>query len=101
MISIICQMTLYVTHTHTCRYLQPQVGQQLTRSLQREMDRLELQHLLWMELLGGRLHLAPLQKINVTHALDVGCGTGSMQPSFFFRYYLFHLLFCAFIPELS
>lgn len=51
------------------------------------MDRLELQHLLWMELLGGRLHLAPLQKINVTHALDVGCGTGSMQPFFFILSY--------------
>ncbi|KAK7920335.1 hypothetical protein PG985_008357 [Apiospora marii] len=48
----------------------------------REMDRLELQHLLWMELLGGRLHLAPLQKINVTHALDVGCGTGNWTIEF-------------------
>ncbi|KAK8078146.1 hypothetical protein PG996_004316 [Apiospora saccharicola] len=62
------------------RYIQ--VAQQLTHSSQREMDRLELQHLLWMELLGGRLHLAPLQKIHVTHALDVGCGTGNWTIEF-------------------
>ncbi|KAK8086358.1 S-adenosyl-L-methionine-dependent methyltransferase [Apiospora phragmitis] len=48
----------------------------------REIDRLELQHLLWMELLGGRLHLAPLQKIHMTHALDVGCGTGNWTIEF-------------------
>ena len=42
------------------------------------MDRLELQHLIWVEIMGGRYYLAPLHQINLTHALDVGTGTGSM-----------------------
>lgn len=53
-------------------------GPRLTTTCpQQEMNRLELQHMIWMELLGNRLYLAPLQKIHMTHALDVGCGTGS------------------------
>lgn len=54
------------------------LGPKLTTTCpQQEMNRLELQHMIWMELLGNRLYLAPLQKIHMTHALDVGCGTGS------------------------
>lgn len=49
--------------------------------LQQEMDRLELQHVLWLEILGGRHYLAPLDRIKLTHALDVGTGTGSMFPT--------------------
>ncbi len=45
------------------------------------MDRLELQHLLWLEILGGRLYVAPLDQINLTHVLDVGTGTGSTSPT--------------------
>lgn len=41
------------------------------------MDRLELQHIIWIEILGGRYHLAPLEQSHLTHALDVGTGTGS------------------------
>ncbi|KAH8678043.1 S-adenosyl-L-methionine-dependent methyltransferase [Xylariales sp. PMI_506] len=47
-----------------------------------EMDRLELQHLIWIELCGGRYNLAPLDEINLTHALDVGCGTGNWAIEF-------------------
>jgi hypothetical protein len=41
------------------------------------MDRLELQHLIWLEMTGGRYALAPIETINMTHVLDVGTGTGS------------------------
>ncbi|KAK6084539.1 methyltransferase domain-containing protein [Seiridium cupressi] len=47
-----------------------------------EMDRLELQHLIWIELCGGRYNLAPIDSINVTHVLDVGCGTGNWPIEF-------------------
>ncbi|KAI1343965.1 methyltransferase domain-containing protein [Xylariaceae sp. FL0016] len=47
-----------------------------------EMDRLELQHLIWMEMLGGRYNLAPLESSRLTHALDVGCGTGNWAIEF-------------------
>ncbi|KAI1257796.1 hypothetical protein MGN70_000840 [Eutypa lata] len=47
-----------------------------------EMDRLELQHLIWVEILGGRHYLAPLDQINLTHALDVGTGTGNWAIDF-------------------
>ena len=50
---------------------------QLNRAFQQEMDRLELQHLIWLEICGGRYNLAPLDEINVTHVLDIGTGTGS------------------------
>ncbi|KAI0596034.1 methyltransferase domain-containing protein [Biscogniauxia sp. FL1348] len=46
-----------------------------------EMDRLELQHLIWMQMVGGRYALAPLEQIKLVHALDVGCGTGKPRPS--------------------
>lgn len=46
------------------------------------MDRLELQHLIWLELCGGRYNLAPLDTIPVTHVLDVGCGTGNWTIDF-------------------
>jgi SAM-dependent methyltransferase len=47
-----------------------------------EMDRLELQHLIWLELCGKRYHLAPLHQIPLTHVLDVGCGTGNWAMEF-------------------
>jgi len=47
-----------------------------------EMDRLELQHLIWIEILGGRHHLAPLEQSHLTHALDVGTGTGNWAIEF-------------------
>ncbi|KAH6645825.1 methyltransferase domain-containing protein [Truncatella angustata] len=48
-----------------------------------EMDRLELQHLIWLELCGGRYNLAPLDTMNtMTHVLDVGCGTGNWAIEF-------------------
>ncbi|KAI1497401.1 S-adenosyl-L-methionine-dependent methyltransferase [Biscogniauxia marginata] len=47
-----------------------------------EMDRLELQHLIWMQMLGGRHALAPLDQTQLTHVLDVGCGTGNWTIEF-------------------
>ncbi|KAI0484436.1 S-adenosyl-L-methionine-dependent methyltransferase [Xylariaceae sp. FL0804] len=47
-----------------------------------EMDRLELQHLIWMAMLGGRYSLAPLDESKLTHVLDVGCGTGNWTIEF-------------------
>nr|POE56557.1 protein hob3 [Quercus suber] len=41
-----------------------------------EVARLELQSRIWHLSLSGRLHLAPLPA-HVSHALDIGCGTGS------------------------
>ncbi|KAH7040752.1 S-adenosyl-L-methionine-dependent methyltransferase [Microdochium trichocladiopsis] len=47
-----------------------------------EMDRLELQHLIWIEIAGGRYHLAPLKDARLTHVLDVGTGTGNWAIEF-------------------
>ncbi|ORY64360.1 S-adenosyl-L-methionine-dependent methyltransferase [Pseudomassariella vexata] len=47
-----------------------------------EMNRLELQHMIFIEMLGHRLHLAPIDKIKMTHALDVGCGTANWSIEF-------------------
>ncbi|KAI1631936.1 methyltransferase domain-containing protein [Biscogniauxia mediterranea] len=47
-----------------------------------EMDRLELQHLIWMQMVGGRHALAPLEQIKLAHVLDVGCGTGNWAIEF-------------------
>lgn len=42
------------------------------------MDRLELQHRIWDIMLGGRLALAPITE-NISHAIDLGCGTGGLM----------------------
>ncbi|KAJ1338005.1 gliotoxin biosynthesis N-methyltransferase [Microdochium nivale] len=47
-----------------------------------EMDRLELQHLIWIEIAGGRYHLAPLSETRLTHVLDIGTGTGNWAIEF-------------------
>ncbi|KXJ97142.1 S-adenosyl-L-methionine-dependent methyltransferase [Microdochium bolleyi] len=47
-----------------------------------EMDRLELQHLIWIEITGGRYHLAPLKEGRLTHVLDIGTGTGNWAIEF-------------------
>nr|POE78488.1 secondary metabolism regulator lae1 [Quercus suber] len=41
-----------------------------------EIARLELQSRIWHLSLSGRLHLAPIPD-HISHALDIGCGTGS------------------------
>ncbi|KAF1989500.1 S-adenosyl-L-methionine-dependent methyltransferase [Aulographum hederae CBS 113979] len=49
---------------------------------EQEMDRLELQHLIWSACFDGQLYLAPLDKVNITEALDIGCGTGAWAIEF-------------------
>lgn len=41
-----------------------------------EIERLDLYHHIFNVLLGGKLHVAPLQA-NVQRILDIGTGTGS------------------------
>ncbi|KAF2102812.1 S-adenosyl-L-methionine-dependent methyltransferase [Rhizodiscina lignyota] len=48
---------------------------------EQEIDRLELQHRIWDIMLGGRLNLAPLSR-DITHAIDIGCGTGAWAIEF-------------------
>lgn len=66
---------------HGRRYQSANDAYHLPNDIQ-EMDRLELQHLIWLELCGGRYNLAPLDTIPVTHVLDVGCGTGNWTIDF-------------------
>ncbi|RYP41462.1 hypothetical protein DL769_011562 [Monosporascus sp. CRB-8-3] len=68
-------------YEHGRRYQGSNAMYHLPNDIQ-EMDRLELQHLIWLEITGGRLYLAPLHQINVTHALDVGTGTGNWAIEF-------------------
>ncbi|RYP93715.1 hypothetical protein DL770_000087 [Monosporascus sp. CRB-9-2] len=68
-------------YEHGRRYQASNAMYHLPNDIQ-EMDRLELQHLIWLEAMGGRLHLAPLDQINVTHVLDVGTGTGNWPIEF-------------------
>ncbi|KAF1814563.1 S-adenosyl-L-methionine-dependent methyltransferase [Eremomyces bilateralis CBS 781.70] len=48
---------------------------------EKEIDRLELQHLIWVEAFNGRLYLSPLPE-DMTDVLDVGCGTGNWTIEF-------------------
>ncbi|RYO95785.1 hypothetical protein DL763_003565 [Monosporascus cannonballus] len=68
-------------YEHGRRYQASNAMYHLPNDIQ-EMDRLELQHLVWLEITGGRLYLAPLDQINITHALDVGTGTGNWAIEF-------------------
>lgn len=68
-------------YEHGRRYQASNAMYHLPNDIQ-EMDRLELQHLIWLEIMGGRLYLAPLDQINVTHVLDVGTGTGNWAIEF-------------------
>ncbi|RYO94226.1 hypothetical protein DL764_007884 [Monosporascus ibericus] len=68
-------------YEHGRRYQASNAMYHLPNDIQ-EMDRLELQHLIWLELTGGRLYLAPLDQISVTHALDLGTGTGNWAIEF-------------------
>lgn len=43
---------------------------------EREVDRLDLYHYVFVELLDGDLYTAPLENIGVRRVLDVGTGTG-------------------------
>ncbi|EPE32627.1 S-adenosyl-L-methionine-dependent methyltransferase [Glarea lozoyensis ATCC 20868] len=49
-------------------------GSWATTSVYTEMDRLDLQHQLWLLTLNDELHLAPIK--NPQHVLDIGTGTG-------------------------
>ncbi|KAF2802747.1 S-adenosyl-L-methionine-dependent methyltransferase [Mytilinidion resinicola] len=48
---------------------------------EREQDRLEGQHQMWVMALGGKLHLAPLKQ-NIGNVLDVASGTGNWAMDF-------------------
>lgn len=50
----------------------------LTHSSNVEHQRLELQHQLQLQVLGGNLFHAPLSPNNVRKMLDIGCGTGAV-----------------------
>lgn len=43
---------------------------------EREVDRLDLYHYVFVELLDGDLYTVPLENIGVRRVLDVGTGTG-------------------------
>jgi len=44
---------------------------------QRELERLDMTHVMLVKAIGGELFLAPLDRDNVHKVLDIGTGTGS------------------------
>jgi SAM-dependent methyltransferase len=62
------------THENGRRYHAYCDGAYLYPNDELEQDRLNLQHAMFTELLGGKLHLAPI--CSSQHVLDVGTGTG-------------------------
>jgi tRNA1(Val) A37 N6-methylase TrmN6 len=46
---------------------------------QREMDRLDMAHLMFTRAIGGELFLAPIDKDKVQKVLDIGTGTALVR----------------------
>ena len=45
----------------------------------REQERLDLQHALFLQSLNNRLFLAPVETKDLNHVLDMGTGTGQVE----------------------
>jgi hypothetical protein len=50
--------------------------------MQIEQDRLDLQHHLFLLTLRGKLHLAPIENMQLHNVMDIGTGTGIWAADF-------------------